>query len=71
MTAKLKELESRLTNLEHEVRELRTKLSEQIKVPWYRQIVGAFKDDPVFEEIVRLGAEYRESDRRRARRRVR
>ncbi len=70
MTAKLKDLESRLTSLEREVRELRTKLGEQTKVPWYRQIVGAFKDDPVFDEIVRLGSQYRESDRRRARRRV-
>ena len=71
MTASLKELESRLTILEREVRELRTKLGERTGVPWYRQIVGAFKDDPVFDEIVRLGAEYREADRRRARRRAR
>ena len=67
MSAKLKEFESRVTSLECEVRELRTELSEPAKVPWYRQIVGAFKDDPVFDEIARLGAEYRESDRRKAR----
>lgn len=71
MAAKLKELESRVTSLEREVCELRTKLGEQTNVPWYRQILGAFKDDPVFDEIVRLGAEYREADRRRARRRAR
>lgn len=71
MAAKLKELETRVKTLEREVRELRTKLGEQTKVPWYREILGAFKDDPVFDEIVRLGAEYREADRRRARRRAR
>jgi hypothetical protein len=71
MPAKLKDLESRLASLEREVRELRTKLGEQSSVPWYRQIVGAFKDDPVFDEIVRLGAAYREADRRKTRRRAR
>jgi hypothetical protein len=28
---------------------------------WLEQITGAFKDDPVFEEMLRYGREYRES----------
>ena len=29
--------------------------------PWYVREAGRFKDDPIFDEIVRLGREYRES----------
>jgi hypothetical protein len=29
---------------------------------WLEQITGAFQDDPVFEEMLRYGREYRESD---------
>jgi hypothetical protein len=28
---------------------------------WLEQITGAFKDDPVFEKMLRYGREYRES----------
>ncbi len=30
-------------------------------LPWWKRIVGAFADDPEFEEAMRLGREYRES----------
>ncbi len=29
--------------------------------PWYVKEAGRFKDDPIFDEIVRLGREYRQS----------
>ena len=33
--------------------------------PWWRSAVGAFADDPLFEEAVQAGAEYRSSLRPR------
>ena len=30
-------------------------------IPWWKRIVGAFADDPEFDEAMRLGREYRES----------
>lgn len=29
--------------------------------PWWRTTAGRFADDPEFDEIIRLGREYRES----------
>ena len=52
-------LEERVEHLEKEVAQLgaRTGLSTRTKDPW--RTYGAFKDDPEFEEAVRLGREYR------------
>ncbi len=33
--------------------------------PWWERIRGTFKDDPAYEEAMRLGREYRESLRPR------
>lgn len=30
-------------------------------VPWWEKITGTFKDDPEYDEAMRLGAEYRRS----------
>ncbi len=53
-------LETRVERLERKVAELsaRPGVSQRKKDPW--QTYGAFKDDPEFEEAVRLGREYRE-----------
>ena len=67
MVDKVKELEKRVTQLEHELRQLKVQLGSEHKVPWYRQILGQFKNDSAFDEIVRLGREIREADRKRAR----
>jgi hypothetical protein len=56
-------LEDRVAALEAEVARLREKLDKGTGPPkdgWQR-IRGIFADDPDFEEIVRLGREYRES----------
>jgi hypothetical protein len=57
------ELERRLRVLENEVQELRTLLVQSVEstLPWWRTTAGSFRDDPVFDEIVRLGKEYRQS----------
>jgi len=53
-------LEKRVEELERKVAELSGKpsLAVRKKDPW--RTYGAFKDDPDFEEAVRLGREYRE-----------
>lgn len=59
----LTQVEKRLAALENAV----AKLQEQIvrgpddQRPWWVTEAGRFANDPVFEEIVRLGREYRES----------
>ena len=62
-----KKLEQRVTQLEKELRQVKAQLGARRQVPWYRQILGEFKDDPVFDEIVRMGRQIREADRKRAR----
>jgi len=59
------ELESRVVLLETKVEQLQRKLeavAPEAK-PWWEPIVGAFADDPAFEEAMRLGRKYRESRR--------
>jgi hypothetical protein len=56
------ELAKRVEALEKAVAELRSRMSgPDPQRPWWRLDAGRFRDDPVFEEIVRLGREYRES----------
>ncbi len=56
-------VEERLAALEAEVlllkRQSRTATAPNI--PWWEQRWGAFKDDPMYDEAMRLGAEYRKS----------
>ncbi len=56
------ELEERLVSLEQTVQRLQ---AQQRAAPatrrWWVEAAGRFADDPVFDEIVRLGREYRES----------
>jgi hypothetical protein len=54
------ELEARLTALEKTVEELRAQVSPPVR-HWWHDEAGRFAGDPVFDEIVRLGREYRES----------
>ncbi len=57
------EIESRVAVLEAKVEQLQRKLEAVAPdaKPWWEHIVGAFADDPAFEEAMRLGREYRES----------
>ncbi len=57
-------LSRRIVDLEEQV----LRLSQQVnskqpsdESPWWKRIVGVYKDDPEFEEAMRLGREYRES----------
>ena len=58
--------EERLTAVEIELQKLKQE-KEQNKtqekaIPWWEQIRGQFKDDPMYEEAMRLGREWRASE---------
>lgn len=57
------EIELRVAALEAKVEELQRSLQAVAPDtrPWWEHVVGAFADDPAFEEAMRLGREYRES----------
>jgi hypothetical protein len=56
----LLEIEKRLLALEHEIEAIKAK-NNSGKVPWWHQRLGAFKDDPEYDEAMRLGREWRDS----------
>lgn len=54
------ELEERLTRLEAEVERLKQeRKSVPIEEPWWKKIVGVYRDDPEFDEAER---EWRQSE---------
>jgi hypothetical protein len=55
-------MEERLAAIEAAVADLQKQAGMNRNSNWLEQITGSFKDDPVFEEMVRYGREYRESD---------
>lgn len=61
--SKLALLESRVTNLEAEITQLRTQTVTNGAQPedWVDQIYGLFADYPDFDKVVELGKKYRES----------
>jgi hypothetical protein len=54
-------LKFRLDVLERELASLKARVDGKSANPWWIDLFGVFKDDPLFEEAMRLGAEYRES----------
>ena len=63
MTEQLQTLERRVAHLEQDVSRLKSQAAERSGQPWWERIAGQFENDQVFDEIVRLGREYRESQR--------
>jgi hypothetical protein len=62
-------IEKRVAALEAEVTRLRQEL-ETVKrpsTPWWQEIYGTFAGDPLHQEAMRLGRDYRESLRPRPR----
>jgi hypothetical protein len=58
-------VEQRLATLERQVAELTQRLN-QLAAPkgnWIEEMVGCMKDYPEFEEVARLGAEWRRAQR--------
>ncbi len=55
-------IEERLKVVEQELAELKKTVAQGDSGPsWIEQMAGTFKDDPEFDEIVRLGREFRQS----------
>ena len=66
----LRELTARLARLEAEVKQIKDLLrreKDDAGKPWWETIAGSHKDDKVFAEIARLGAEIRRKNRHTAR----
>ena len=58
-----KTIEQRVENLERELAELKGEIKTLIPLPnWISAICGTFKDDPEFDEVLRLGKEIRKAD---------
>ena len=56
-------LEERVTSVEHDLAELKSQMERSApQRGWIDKITGSFKDDPDFEEILRLGREIRQAD---------
>lgn len=60
---KLGEIDARLVKLEKVVSQLQTQASKSSRKRnrWWVTDAGRFADDPVFDEIVELGRDYRKS----------
>ena len=55
-------LEKRVASLENELAQLKSKVGDpKPAANWLESIYGAFANDPVYDEAMRLGREYRES----------
>jgi hypothetical protein len=66
MASSTSQLEQRVAALEAEVTMLKSQLQAmQTTQPWWEQIAGTFQRDPMYEEAMRLGRQYRQSLRPR------
>ncbi len=57
-------VEERLATVEQELARLKQQLATdkpQTATPWWKKIVGVYKNDPEFDAAERLGREYREA----------
>lgn len=58
-------IEERLAALETKYEQLAQQVNPeaaQAEKPWWERIRGQFKDDPIYEEAMRLGREWRNSE---------
>lgn len=58
-------LSERVAALEAEVSELKNMRTAAPvpETPWWKRIVGIYRNDPLFDEAERLGREYRQAQR--------
>ena len=55
--------EDRLAKVERELAQLKMAVGSTVpKVGWLSRLTGSHKDDPVFDEIIRLGKEMRDAE---------
>jgi hypothetical protein len=66
MASSTSSLEQRVAALEAEVTKLKRQMEAlQTTQPWWEQIAGTLQHDPMYEEAMRLGRQYRQSLRPR------
>ena len=56
----------RLSVVEQELAQVKQQLATDkppMSIPWWKRIVGVYRDDPEFDAAERLGWEYRQSQR--------
>ncbi|MEW6129994.1 MAG: hypothetical protein AB1757_23365 [Acidobacteriota bacterium] len=58
-------LESRVAILEAELTRLKNKIEtiERPAQPWWEKIAGTFADDPIYDEAMKMGRQYRKSQK--------
>ena len=62
MASTRSDLEQRLADLEAEMSNLKRKVDQLERAePWWQQITGTFEEDPIYEEAMKRGRQYRES----------
>jgi len=55
-------LEKRVAALEEELARLRRRIeTTESSRPWWERIAGTFEKDPVYEQAMKMGREYRQS----------
>jgi hypothetical protein len=57
------DLEQRVNALEHEMADVKQRLANKDVTKDWRRSVGISKDDPGFDEMIRMGREIRQQDR--------
>jgi hypothetical protein len=55
-------VDDRLNALEIEVAVLREQVAEQDRSNWISVVTGSFRDEPEFDEVLRLGREARQRE---------
>jgi hypothetical protein len=55
-------LEKRVATLENELAEIKLQIAAESRQSWFAHVAGSFKDEPDFDEVLRLGREVRQSD---------
>jgi hypothetical protein len=55
-------LEERLAAVEAAITELQKQIAVSQPTNWLQQIIGSFKDEPAFEEVLAYGRKIRQGD---------
>ncbi len=62
MASSQTKLEQRVTALEAEVSQLKHLMAQvNAAPPWWEQIMGTFEENPIYDEAMQRGRQYRES----------
>lgn len=61
--ARSKTIDERITALEQELEQIKAQLKPPAKKHWLENFIGAFADEPAFDDVIRYGREFRYADR--------